>query len=141
MEEHRWLLVYVAGAYPGDVGKNVEEAEQACVALIRNGFHVINSYDMRCMNPPQITDGDFTEMDMNILSRCDAIYVLNNCRGLEVTQAEMEYAEKLGISIILEEVHPFGDFVYDDVQNDDFSPEMHPLKDLRKVMEQMRGWQ
>ena len=37
-------LIYVAGAYAGDVSANIIKAERVSIALIRNGWHVFTPH-------------------------------------------------------------------------------------------------
>lgn len=109
------LLVYVAGAYSGDVVANIAKAEQASIELIRHGWHVItphkNTSGYERYEDGTITKNTWLEMDMNILSRCDLMYVLDNWRISTGTQNEMRFAKEHGISIFMEEVYPACDFI------------------------------
>lgn len=40
----RKTLVYVIGAYSGNVKENIQKAEEASIALIRAGYHVITPH-------------------------------------------------------------------------------------------------
>lgn len=115
MMEPRRLLVYVAGAYSGDVAANIAKAEQASIELIRNGWDVItphkNTAGYEKYEDGHVTKYTWLEMDMNILSRCDLMYVLDNWKSSDGTKAEMEFAREHRIPIFMEETYPACDFV------------------------------
>ena len=75
-------LIYVAGAYNGDITKNIAKAEQVSIDLIRNGWHVFTPHKNTAGYERYECDGVSKEtwivMDLNILSRCDAMYVMDN---------------------------------------------------------------
>jgi nucleoside 2-deoxyribosyltransferase len=96
-------LIYISGKYSdGIIIKNIEKAEAAAVRLMRAGFDVI------C--PHKNTSGyekyedipyeQYIEMDLNILERCDGIYMLDNWRESKGAKTEFEYAAHHCIPII-----------------------------------------
>ena len=106
-------LIYVAGAYAGDVEANISKAEAVSIELIRNGWHVFtphkNTSGYEQYEDERITRETWLEMDINTLSRCDALYVMNNWRTSPGTKGEIEYAESMRIPIYYEEDHPSDD--------------------------------
>ena len=38
------ILLYIVGAYSGNVLENIEKAEVVSINLVRNGFHVITPH-------------------------------------------------------------------------------------------------
>ena len=105
-------LLFVSGAYAGDVEKNIAKAEEVSIGLIRAGFHVVTPHK-NTAGYEKYEDGVLnrkTWMDMcfNILMRCDAVYVMNNWKKSEGAKDEIAYAHKLGIPVIYEEVFPVG---------------------------------
>ncbi len=119
MVQEKRLLVYVAGAYSGDVSANIAKAEAASIALIRNGWHVFtphkNTSGYEQYEGGAITIDTWYEMDLNILSRCDVMYVLDNWQESKGTQKEIAFAAKHGIPIFFEEMNPLHTFVSSDV--------------------------
>ena len=109
------LLVYVAGAYSGDVAANIAKAEAASIALIRNGWNVFtphkNTAGYEQHEDETITKETWLEMDTTILSRCDLMYVLDNWETSDGTKTEMVFARDNGIPIFMEETFPAQDFV------------------------------
>jgi len=100
-------LVYVAGKYSAptdeEIKRNVEHAAKVGLDLIRMGFDVII--------PHKNTDGfhkedipyeRWMELSLNILSRCDAIYMLKGWRESKGAKKEYEFACNLKLEILFE---------------------------------------
>lgn len=100
------LLVYVIGAYSGNVDENIKKAESISLQLIRDGYHVVtphkNTAGYEQYEDETLTYETWIEMDLNILSRCDAVFVMNNSKNSKGAQIEIEHAKKLGIKIMRE---------------------------------------
>jgi hypothetical protein len=62
-----------------------------------------------------ITKETWIVMDMDILNRCDVMYVLDNWRESEGTQKEITFADKHNIPTYFEEMTPLCTFVSSDV--------------------------
>lgn len=103
-------LIYVIGAYSGDVKKNIEEAEAVSIGLIRQGFGVItphkNTAGYEKYEGNGITYDTWIRMDMDILSRCDAVYVMKNSINSNGVKKEIEHARSLKLPIIYEKHCP-----------------------------------
>ena len=98
-------LIYVAGAYAGDVSANIIKAERVSIALIRNGWHVFTPHKNTAgyENYDDIPKSTWLEEDLNILARCDALYVMDNWRTSPGTKGEIAAAQELGLLIIWED--------------------------------------
>jgi hypothetical protein len=101
---NRRKLVYVAGPYQGDIKENIEYAEKVSIKLIKLGFDVITPHK-NTAGYEQYVDGIITRstwlaMDLNILSRCDAIFVMNNSSASEGTAAEIAFVKEHNIPFI-----------------------------------------
>lgn len=100
-------LVYVSGAYrsncPNGVWENINRAREAAVKLWNQGYAVIcphtNSIFMDGVN----TDTTFLDGDLEILRRCDCIYMLKGWYKSQGATAELELAKHLNKEIIYEE--------------------------------------
>lgn len=107
-------LLYVAGAYSGDVESNIKIAEAVSINLISRGFHVItphkNTSGYEKYEDENITYKTWIDMDLDILSRCDAIYVMQNSVNSNGVKKEIEHAKKLNIPIIYEKDYPCDSF-------------------------------
>lgn len=106
----RQPLIYVAGPYhgaPPEVTlRNIMRAEEVSIALIRNGWAVFtphkNTSGYERYVDGHITSDTWIQMDLNILSRCDTLYVMNNWWTSTGTQIEILFATLGGIPIIYE---------------------------------------
>lgn len=103
-------LIYVAGAYKGDVASNIIKAEAVSIALIRNGWHVFtphkNTAGYEQYEDDLLNKSTWIEMDLNTLDRCDALYIMDNWRISSGTQGEIAFAQKRDIPIFWEEIMP-----------------------------------
>jgi len=103
-------LLYVAGPYAGDIEKNIKNAEKISIKLIKNGFHVLtphkNLSGYEKYEDNNLTVQTWLKMDIDLLSRCDAIYVLKNYELSLGTLGEIEYAKKHNMLIIYEYDYP-----------------------------------
>lgn len=112
-------LLYVAGPYSvGNTQENIRRAEMVSVNLIRQGFHVITPHkNTACYE--KYEDGNLTyetwiKMDLDLLSRCDAIYVMVNSENSLGVKKEIEFARAMGIPVIYEAEHPSTEVTYSD---------------------------
>lgn len=73
-------LIYVAGAYTGNVSEDIIKAEKASISLIRNGWHVFTPHKNTAgyENYVDLLESTWIEENINILKRCDAVYVMDN---------------------------------------------------------------
>jgi hypothetical protein len=99
-------LIYVAGAYTSNPLKNMEIAEKASIDLIRNGFAVFtphkNFYDYQKYE--DVDYETYLQIDFDIISRCDAVYVLDNWNESPGTKREIEYCISVGIPVLYQSV-------------------------------------
>lgn len=108
-------LLYIAGPYSiGNTQENIRRAELVSVNLLRSGFHVITPHK-NTAGYEQYEDGNITyetwiELDMDILSRCDAIYVMVNSEGSQGVKKEIEFAQDVGMLVIYEADNPSDNF-------------------------------
>jgi nucleoside 2-deoxyribosyltransferase len=101
-------LIYISGPYTnGVIAKNIDEAEAVAVQLMRNGFDVICPHKNTAFYEKyeDIPYKKFIEMDLNILERCDAIYMMPTWRNSKGAMIEMQHALDKGIPVILGENH------------------------------------
>ncbi len=101
-------LIYVAGPYSATkdftIEENIARAEAVSIALIRNGFHVLTPH--KNTSGYQIYEGDklcyetWIAQDLNLLSRCDAIYVMKDSKCSNGVENEIKFAKENGILVI-----------------------------------------
>ena len=78
-------LLYIAGPYSANElnteHDHINRAEEVSIQLIRQGFHVItphkNTQGYEKYEDDNITFETWIAMDLNILKRCDGIYLMN----------------------------------------------------------------
>lgn len=105
-------LLYIAGPYNGNTDENIRRAEEVSVNLIRQGFHVMTPHK-NTAGYEKYEDGNLTyetwlRMDLDILSRCDAVYVMVNSENSKGVKREVEFAQEMGIPVIHEADYPPG---------------------------------
>ncbi len=103
-------LLYVAGAYSGNTVQNIEDAEQVSINLVRNGFHVItphkNTAGYEKYEGKGLDYETWIKMDLDLLSRCDAVYAMVSSTRSIGAMREIEFARQKGMLIIFESEHP-----------------------------------
>lgn len=103
-------LLYVAGPYSGDIKNNIQRAEEVSIDLIRNGFHVItphkNCAGYEKYEDKNINHSTWIDMDNDLISRCDAIYVMENYEKSLGTRNEIDYGIALKLPIIYAQDYP-----------------------------------
>jgi len=123
------VVVYVAGVYsgtPAEIEHNIEVAEKASINLIRSGFSVYTPHK-NCAHYEKYEDDEITvstwySMGMNILSKCDAIYVLKDSEDLNDTKAEIEFAQGNFTVVFHEEDYPSDELTIDDFIKAKYTP-------------------
>ena len=89
------MKVYLSGKITGDAGYRQKfEAVQ----------NELTSYGYVVFNPAVLPDGfeyeDYMSLDLLILSRCDAIYLLRDWKNSPGAKRELEEAKRLGLQIL-----------------------------------------
>ena len=92
------MKVYLSGKITGDAGYRQKfEAVQ----------NELTSYGYVVFNPAVLPDGfeyeDYMSLDLLILSRCDAIYLLRDWKNSPGAKRELEEARRLGLQILDED--------------------------------------
>ena len=98
-------VIYVAGAYRADsengVFENIMRARSKARELWLKGWVVICPH----MNTAFMDGGDpqrYLDGSLELLKRCDAIYMLSNFRSSEGAQEELRQAKEQGLEIYFE---------------------------------------
>lgn len=94
------MLVYVAGSYRGDVGKNIANARKVSIALWQAGHYVIcphlNTAHMD-KDAKGVTDEDFLAGTKAMMYRCDVVAVVWDSEESVGTQSELHECDSLSI--------------------------------------------
>lgn len=108
-------LLYIAGPYSGNVEQNIKNAEIVSIGLIKAGFHVLTPHK-NTSGYEQYENGDainyqtWIDLDLDLLSRCDAIYVMSNSENSMGVKKEIIFCEENNIPIIHENEYPPHEF-------------------------------
>ena len=95
------MLIYVAGKYSGDVDTNIRKAREVAIRLWEAGHHVICPHLNTAHMEVDCSIGydDYIRGDLDMLSRCDAIYMLEGWQESKGAQIEWDFATENNIPI------------------------------------------
>ena len=100
-------VIYVAGAYRANslngVWDNIMHARAVARQLWIDGWAVICPHANSIFMDGEETDGLFLKGDLEIVRRCDAIYMLTNWEQSEGARGEYELARNLDLEVYFEE--------------------------------------
>jgi hypothetical protein len=106
-------LIYISGHYTADtdagIQANIDAAKVVAERLALRGLHFfcphLNTYDMHRLPVfPQF----WYDLDINILRRCDAIYIMTGWENSKGARWELKVARAIGLKVYWEDR---GDFV------------------------------
>lgn len=99
-------VIYVAGPFRSKtswgIHRNVLKAEEASLKLWKQGDIAICPHKMTEHYQGELPDKIWLDGMLEILSRCDAIYMLRGWENSEGSRQELELAEELGLKVIYE---------------------------------------
>jgi len=99
-------VIYVSGKYRGkseaEVFDNIVHARKAALELWKKGFAVICPHTNSMFMGSQMFDNAFIEGDLEIVGRCDAIYMLRGWEQSQGAKRELEVAIEKGLEIYYE---------------------------------------
>ena len=115
-------LLYVAGPYSANETyseqDHIKRAEQVCISLIRSGFFVIsphkNTSGYEKYEDDNITFDTWIEMDLNILKRCDGIYLFGDWNHSVGARIEFGYAYDNKMPIFMGRLYPADEFTIEE---------------------------
>lgn len=103
----REVVIYLSGKYTvGNVDENIQKARKKAIELWELGFTVITPhlntvhFEMDC----KCKYDDYLTGDLEILRRCDAIYMLEGWGDSPGAREELKYAEENNLIVIYEEL-------------------------------------
>lgn len=104
------MIVYIAGPYRADtkedISANIERARDAASSLWAAGHTVICPHMNTAHMDGVVDDSTFLRGDIDILARCDAIYLLKDFAESIGSVGEYNYAQSQDIPIYFEENGP-----------------------------------
>jgi len=109
MKNQRDILIYVAGAYTGDINGNIRKARKAAIKIWELGFTALCPHlntanfhlDCKC-NYDAYIDGDLI-----MLKRCDGIFMLKDWILSHGATVEHDFARNLDLPIFYKELEGF----------------------------------
>ena len=97
-------VIYIAGAFRAKtqwgIMQNVRKAEDASLKLWKQGYAVICPHTMTQHFQNECPDRDWLDGCLELLRRCDAIYLVDGWQQSEGSLGEYKLAQELGIVII-----------------------------------------
>jgi len=105
------MLIYIAGPYTGDRDKNIQDARKVSIELWKKGHAVVCPHlNTAKMEDDGIEYDVILRGDVDIISRCDAIMMMENWEESSGASLEHKYAEGIGLPIfywpVIPERHP-----------------------------------
>ena len=112
----RKILIYIAGPYSGDIKENIIKARNASIKIWNSGFtgvcpHMNTAhFEIDCKCDYQ----DYLEGDMEILKRCDGIFMLKDWMLSKGAREEHDLADARDMPIFYEADRGYEDLlIYD----------------------------
>jgi hypothetical protein len=97
-------IIYVAGPYRADtirgMVENIRRAEVAALHLWKSGWAVICPHKNTELFDGHCADDVWLRGDLEILARCDAVYMVKGWENSEGAKAEHDLARSLGLTTI-----------------------------------------
>lgn len=97
-------VVFVSGAYRGNVTENIEKARQVAIKLWQMGYVALCPHMNTAHFDGICDDSVWLAGDIELLKRCDAISMVDNWQHSEGAKIEYEIALNLGKEFITVEV-------------------------------------
>ena len=100
-------VVYIAGPFRAKtqwgIMQNVRNAEDASLRLWKQGYAVICPHTMTQHFQNECPDDIWLKGCIELLKRCDAIYLVHGWRDSEGSIEELKIAKELGLTIMYDE--------------------------------------
>jgi hypothetical protein len=96
------MVVFVSGPYRGDVSGNIERAKQVAIRLWKLGYAVVCPHLNTAHFDGICPDETWLKGDLEIMSRCDAVYMMAGWDTSTGATAERQEAINQGKIIIYE---------------------------------------
>ncbi len=103
-------VIFVSGAYRAEnqlgVERNIRYAESAAIDLWKQGWAVYCPHKNTAHFDGILPDEVWLEANLEILKRCDAIYMLKGWQKSTGAIAEYQLADTLGLGVYYESLAP-----------------------------------
>ena len=93
-------IIFVSGPYRGNIAENIQKAKEASIQLWQDGYAVITPHLNTAHFDGYCPDEVWLAGDLEILRRCDVIFMLPGWEQSEGAMAEHALAEELGKEIM-----------------------------------------
>ena len=94
-------VVFVSGPYRGKITENIRIARQHAEMLWKKGYAVFCPHLNSAHMDGVASDETFLNGDLEILSRCDLVYLLPGWEQSKGARKEWELARKMGIRRVM----------------------------------------
>lgn len=105
--EPRLKVIYIAGPYRADtewgVVQNIRKAEEAALFVWRCGGVALCPHKNTALFGGACPDDVWLRGDLELLSRCDAVWMIGEWGESAGAQAEVQYAFEYGIPVLYDE--------------------------------------
>ncbi|MCF7634828.1 MAG: hypothetical protein LLF82_000294 [Dehalococcoides mccartyi] len=141
-------VIYVAGKYRAEtkegIEANIQKARHAAIKLWQLGWAVICPHLNTAHFDGEAPDSVWLKGDLEILSRCDAIYMLEGWEQSTGAKSEHELARSIGKAILYDVLLP-PEYVYPsgiklELVNDREGDEMNNTKETNKPKMDYQEW-
>ena len=99
-------VCYIAGAFRGknawEIHQNVLDAEQKALELIGQGYAIICPHKMTENMQGYYQDQHYLDMCLELVKRCDCIYMMNGWQNSEGSCEELTCAKEHNLEVIYE---------------------------------------
>jgi hypothetical protein len=100
-------VIYIAGPYRSKtqegIDANIKRAEEAAIKFLQAGWAVVCPHKNTGHLDGAIDDIQFIAVGMELLSRCDAIYMLKGSENSMGAKMELALAKEMGLDVYYEE--------------------------------------
>lgn len=99
-------VIFISGAYradtKADICRNIKKAREVAIKLWQDGWAVICPHSNTALFDGEADDSVWLKGDLEILSRCDAIYMMANWDKSKGARDELIFAQNEGIEVYFE---------------------------------------
>ena len=93
-------VIFISGPYRGDVEANILKAKECAIKLWQAGWVVLCPHLNTANFDGFCDDSVWLEGDLELLKRCDAIYMMRDWESSQGARAELKLAIQLGKEVI-----------------------------------------
>ena len=97
----RHFIIYISGSYRGNTEVNILKARKQAIELWELGFTILTPhlntqhFELDC----HIPENEYIKGDIEILKRCNGLFMLDNWQDSEGARKEYQVAQQEGLPI------------------------------------------